>query len=152
MDEIQPTKTYELAYHLIPDLEEAKVKERMGQLEQIIAAQSGRIVFSREPRRMHLSYPIEHKHYAYFGAIEFAADAQSITHLNSTLKLEEGILRFMILKKDTSGKEMRTFGDRRRSRPMAVEKEMPAIPLTPEEESAKKEKMEKEIADVLEKI
>lgn len=150
--DVSKSKTYELAYHLNPDLEETKVKERMGQFEQIVSAGSGRILFSKEPRRMHLSYPIEHKHYGYFGTIEFTAEPGHIDGLNNSLKLEDGILRFMLVTKNSKGKELRTFGDRRRTRPTTAEKEAPVILLTPEEESAKKEKMEKEIEDVLGKI
>ena len=66
MENVATTKAYELAYHIIPDLEGADVNARAQELNDLIAQNGGSVSVSKEPRKIHLSYPIKNKNYAYF--------------------------------------------------------------------------------------
>lgn len=142
---------YELAYHITPDLEEAAAKTRGQELETLLTQSGGAVVTSREPKKIHLSYPLAHKHYAYFGVMDFSASAEAIENINAQMKLQEGILRFMVVKKPQV-KEVRALGDRSRSRRVHVAPtHKPGT--TPEIKPKQEEKIiEKELADVLEKL
>lgn len=155
-DEIE-SKVYELAYHLIPELEEADVRAHAQELSDLITRNNGSVLSSKEPRRSHLSYPIRHKQYGYFGVFEFTAPAEVIEKVNAQIKLQNDILRFLLLKKP-SNKTLRTLGEPRMGRTKArvQESAMPKTKtLTPTEREEKAEKkikteeIEKEIEEVI---
>lgn len=149
-------RNYELAYHLTPDIEEAQVKGRVQELEKFVAQSGGAVLASREPKKKHLSYPIRQKKYAYFGMLDFTGPAEMIEKLNTQMKLQNDILRYLLIVK-SDNKELRTLG-MVRSRPRMKTHE-PTAPSRKDLEQAgkpkeevKPEQMEKEIEDVLEKI
>jgi len=135
---------YELAFHLRPDLEETESKDKARKLEEILTALGGQIALSREPKKQHLSYPINHQKYGYFGTISFRAPTDEVIKLDSQLKLDTDVLRFMLVKtlenprtmRGVSGKE---HGPRTRK---AVAETKPA-------EVVKPEVMEKQLEDVI---
>jgi len=154
-------RNYELAYHLNPDIEETGLAGHVQEMEKIMAESGGSVLISREPKKKHLSYPIKKKNYAYFGVVDFSAGPEAIEKINARLKLQNDILRYLIVQKPATGKEIRILGtERPRARmrthePSAVgvgregaEKEKAAIVG----EEGKPEQIEKEIEDVLEKI
>ncbi len=109
MDSELQTTTYELAYHLTPDLEEADVAVHAQELSDAIAQNEGTIINSREPKKVHLSYPIDHKRYGYFGLFDFTAEVDVIDKLNAQLKLQNNLLRYILIKKAPEGKDFRTL-------------------------------------------
>ncbi|MBI2062739.1 MAG: 30S ribosomal protein S6 [Candidatus Yanofskybacteria bacterium] len=113
--DIQP-KTYELAYHLGPDLEEIDIKAQTQELSALVTQAGGSILTSKVPQRVHLSYMIKNKQYANFGILDFSAPTETIEKINSQIKLQGGILRYLLLKKPDEGKELRILGQYR-SRP-----------------------------------
>ena len=144
---------YELAYHFTPDMEEAAAKTKALELETTLVQSGASIVASREPKKIHLSYPLSHKHYGFFGVIEFNAEPETIDPMQTQMKLQEGILRYMIVKKPDVSKEIRTFGDQknRRSRVQVAPTHKPTVAEPAKPKSEEKE-IEKELEDVLEKI
>ncbi len=149
------SKTYELAYHLNPDLEEAAVEVQSKELSDMVTQDGGSIVTSTMPKRIHLSYPVKGKQYANFGVMNFTAPAETIEKLNSQMKLQNNVMRYLLTKVAHDGKDLRTLGEHRAyprtkvlktHEPGATEKEKPAKPL---DEAAGKE-MESEIEKVIE--
>jgi len=150
------SKTYELAYHLTPDMEEADVKAHAQELSDLISQNGGSVVTSNQPRQIHLSYPVKGKQYAHFGLINFTAPSETIEKLNAQMKLQNGVLRFLLLKEPREGKELRILG-KHWSRPTMKEKllettaqEKAPVAQKPEEKKAEGEVMEKEIEKVIE--
>ena len=121
-------KTYELAFHLNPDLEEAEVRVRLQELDGLIAQSGGSTLTSRDPRKSHLSYPIKNKHYAYFGLIDFSALPETIEKVNAQMKLQSGVMRYLLLAKPDI-KELRILGQHR-SRPRMMKTHEPAAAET----------------------
>ncbi len=156
-DEIE-SKIYELAYHLIPELEEADVKVRTQELVDLITQNNGSVLISKEPRRSHLSYPIRHKQYSYLGVLEFTAPAEAVEKINAQIKLQNDVLRFLLLKKPGNG-ALRTLGEPRAERMRARTQEptmakiKPRAPASEEEtrteSKIKTEEIEKEIEEVI---
>lgn len=147
-------KNYELAYHLNPDIEESELGAHVQELQNIITQNSGSILVSKDPKRKHLSYPIKHKHYSHFGIFDFSATPETLEKLNAQLKLQNDILRYILLKKEIEDKDLRILGVERHPRikthePTALSRE--EMERAGKEE-VKPEEMEKEIEEVLEKI
>ncbi|MEK7151263.1 MAG: 30S ribosomal protein S6 [Patescibacteria group bacterium] len=144
----QNNKNYELAYHINPDLEEAEVKMRAQELNELISKSGGSILISRDPRKSHLSYPIKNNNYAYFGTMDFSISPESIEKINSQMKLLGDVLRYLLLSKPTA-KELRILGQHR-SKPKIKTHESivtvePQKPKTMEETKQLEEELEKVI-------
>jgi len=153
MEEAITKNQYELAYHLMPELDEKELPGKVAEIEQIITDNGGAVLKSQEPRKKHLSYPIKLKHYAYFGVFEFESPAESIEKINAQLKLKIDVLRYLLIHGYGSGKVLRSLTPSgRRVRPTKTEGAQ-ARPVRPKEEpAAKPEEMEKQLEDVIENI
>lgn len=155
-EQVSDAKTYELAYHLIPDLEEAGVKAHAQELNDLITQNGGSLLTSREPRKIHLSYPVKNKNYAYFGLMDFSAIPDTIEKLNAQMKLQNGILRYLLLTKPIH-KELRVLGVYR-PRPRTIKTHdqtvMADATKKPAKEKTKEEteQLEKDIEKVIENL
>jgi len=90
---------YELAFHLNPNLEEAKVKEIKEKIESIITSNKGVISYSKEPEKIRLSYEIKHIGYSFFSYIQFnLSESMALDELNEQLKLNADVIRYLIIK------------------------------------------------------
>jgi ribosomal protein S6 len=154
------SKTYELAYHLNPELEEKDAKIQSQELFNLIAGKNGSVLSSRGPDRARLSYPIRHKQYSYFGTIDFSAPNEAVEEINARAKLQNNILRFLLIKKPSGGSGLRTLGEHRteRARPripgLAKQTDKGQTPAPAEKtekagEEIKTEEIEKEIEEVI---
>lgn len=145
-------RNYELAYHLNSDIEEADVRKSTQELEDIVSQNSATILVSKEAQKKHLSYPIKHKHYSYFGCIDFSAPPEKIEKINAQMKLQHNVLRYMITEKPNE-KDLRILGmERPHSRIRTHEAGVMTDTEKTKKEETKPEQIEKEIEDVLEKI
>lgn len=156
MAETNPdTKTYELAYHINPDLEEGRVRAHMQELNELITQSGGSVLTSRDPCKSHLSYPIKNKNYAYFGLMDFSALPEVIEKVNAQMKLQSGVLRYLLLAKPDM-KELRILGQHRtRSRVMKThEPTVAEAAKKPAKEKTKEEteQLEKDIEKVIEEL
>jgi ribosomal protein S6 len=155
--EVEP-KIYEFAYHLTPDLDEADVKTQVQEIFDLISRNQGSVLSSREPERVHLSYPIRHKQFGYFGSFDFAAPREAIEKINAQAKLQNNILRFLLIKKSFSKSGLRILGEQRMERARQKTQELPRqvgkTQATAEKEKEtgekiKTEEIEKEIEKVI---
>lgn len=144
---------YELAYHLNPDIEEGEMKNQVQELEKALTENGATVLISREPKKRPLSYPIRKKSYSYFGVLDFNASPEATEKINSQMKLQNQILRFLVLKKPSQEKGLRTLG-LERPRPRMKTHEPTAISreAAKSKEEIKPEQLEKEIEEALERI
>ena len=99
MLELEPKiENYELAFHLFPELAEEESVKKFREIEESVIQLGGTVLASREPKKQHLSYEINHKKYSFFGTLNFKAPTETIAQLESQLKLNDSILRFIVLK------------------------------------------------------
>ncbi|HEY4474586.1 MAG TPA: 30S ribosomal protein S6 [Candidatus Paceibacterota bacterium] len=90
---------YELAFHLNPNLEEAKVSEIKQNIENIITSNKGVISYSKEPEKIRLSYDIKHHGNSFFSYIQFnLSEAGALEELNEQLNLNPNVLRHLVIK------------------------------------------------------
>ncbi|PJE51481.1 MAG: 30S ribosomal protein S6 [Candidatus Yanofskybacteria bacterium CG10_big_fil_rev_8_21_14_0_10_36_16] len=138
-------KNYELAFHLTPDLETSEVEAKTEEIEKTVKKAGGNIIFVKSPVKTHLSYPLKKNHSAYFGHINFSVTPETIEKINSEMKLQASVLRYLISQKEMMEK-----------RPVH-ETTLITSTHTPERNktekpSRKPEEIEKELEEVLEKI
>lgn len=148
MLELEPKiENYELAFHLLPELAEEESVKRFREIEGAVTQLGGTILASREPKKQHLSYQINHKKYGLFGVVNFKSPTETITQLESQLKLNNSILRFLVLKIKENAKVLKTLKESTpRSR---IKTHTPPKPEEKPKEEIKPEVMEKQIEDVI---
>jgi small subunit ribosomal protein S6 len=135
--------TYELAFHLLPNIEESEVASNVEHLKGLIAQFGGTITQVVEAKKTRLSYPIRHHRYAYFGYFHFNAEPAAIAKLNAQMKLEDKVLRYLLLVLDP--KEMKNvLGQKKHSHYEASNDSA----HTPREEK----QLDQEISTVLDKM
>ncbi|MBX4211458.1 MAG: 30S ribosomal protein S6 [Candidatus Yanofskybacteria bacterium] len=138
-------QTYELAYHVNPNLEAARVTEIKNELEKMVTDNGGAISFSKEPEKTHLSYEIQHERSSYFGFIQFSLSNKDVLMgMDEQLRLHNDILRYIVLKTEPESKRpskpRSMLGQERRAR------KPEEAPVTEEQ----KKEMEKKLEDIIE--
>jgi len=144
---------YELAFHLTPDLEAADVATRVGEIQQIVTTNGGTIASAVEPRRIHLSYPIAKKHYGYFTVLNIEISPEAVIQIDTQLKLDKNVLRFMITKRDTEYKELKISSIQKSQKPrVGATHRKPEFVAKKETTVVEQKQMEVDLEKVLEKI
>ncbi len=150
------TNSYELAFHINPNIEEAKISSIKSDLEKTITSHGGMISFSKEPERTNLSYPLNKNHSSFFGYIQFNSDdAELLTSLEEQIKLNNDILRTLTIKLPPESKRKQAALRQIRSKERAERRAAEAptgrpAPKAPSE--AEEKKIEEQVEDILEKL
>ena len=143
---------YELAFHIVPNIEEAKIAEIKLELENLITSKRGVIVYSRQPEKTRLSYAINHHQSSYFGYIQFslAMPDGALQEIHEHLRHHNDILRSIILKTPSDLQRNRDMlkqlkkKERAERRPKAG----PKVQVTEEEQN----KLDEALEDIIEKL
>lgn len=147
-ENLEKISNYEIGFHLMPDLGEAEVKSGVEEIENILTKLGGNIVTVKEAKRTRLSYPINHKWQSFFGIINFRGKPETISELKKELKLQEKLMRYLILKYEENERVLRMIaGQKSRVKTRTVTQ----APKKQKEE-VKPEEMEKQIEEVIEKL
>lgn len=147
----QTKNNYELAFHLLPEIDGDEVMTKTKEVEDIIVQNGGSILRSQEAKRKHLSYPIRQKHYALFGFFDFTAPADAIEKINDQMKLQGDVLRYVVIKKGEHERILRSVTPAKK-RTMAKTQEAETLTKKTEEKMAEPEQMEKQLEEVIEKL
>lgn len=70
--------------------------EDFSKLRQILSGSDAQIIQERPVQKIKLSYPIKKFIYAFFQIIDFKVGREMLADLNSKLRLENNIIRYMI--------------------------------------------------------
>ncbi len=117
-------KSYEIAFLL-------RSLEGIGALVKHLNNLGAEIISEGEVKELKLTYPIKHLNSAYFGYVHFNFQPDSIAGLNETLKLQEGILRFLIITPPFT----KNRSERLQGGPIKPERKPILPPVTPLSES-----------------
>lgn len=131
---------YDLSYFLKPanESESAEISEK---IKEEIKKRKGEILEESQPRRTHLSYPINKLREGYLNSVKFISEPSVINLINSSLKSNPGVLRFFI--KKIVKKEGREFSTKKK----------PSSPFARKGKPQKKEpQTETQIAEIDKKI
>ena len=96
---------YEMLF-IIPnkftDEEAQGVFKKVGQL---ISSLEGKITLENYWGKKKFAYPINHEYYGYYGLYEFDLERSLIAEINNKLRLDNDVLRFLVIKKDVKNEE-----------------------------------------------
>ncbi|AEH45548.1 ribosomal protein S6 [Thermodesulfatator indicus DSM 15286] len=92
-------RKYETLFVIHPDHTDAK-DEIVEKISQIIQQDGGEVLKQDDWGMRKLAYPIEKKRQGYYYLMEFAAPAQTPPKLEQTFRIDERIMRFIVVKLD----------------------------------------------------
>ena len=91
---------YETVFILTPVLSDDKMKEAVKKYEDRLAQAGAEIVHEENWGMRKLAYPIQKKSTGFYHLIEFKADGNILADVETELKRDERILRFLTVKLD----------------------------------------------------
>ena len=91
---------YETVFILTPVLSEEQMKEAVAKFETILTNHGAEIVFKNFWGMRKLAYPIQKKSTGFYQLIEYKAEGSVIETLETELKRDERIIRFLTVKLD----------------------------------------------------
>lgn len=142
------SQNYELAFHLNPNLEETKVEEIKQNIETLITQGKGIVSYSKDPEKIHLSYPVKHQNYGYFGFIHFnLPEREALEQINEQLKLNSDVLRYLAIKMPSDLQKRQSMLKQVKMRER-VEKKARVKAATPEESK----ELDKKLEDIIENL
>lgn len=120
-----PTKAYELAYLVSPNVSEEKLGEVVIRLKNILETQGVFVTFDEFPKFRQLAYVLEkplsgkNEKYtsAYFGWMRFEANASAPIEIKAGFDKDADVVRFLIVKIDRDYKTSVHTPPRRREMP-----------------------------------
>jgi small subunit ribosomal protein S6 len=92
-------RDYELTLVISPDLGLEKTKNQISKIKKIAEELKGKVTSADEWGRIKLAYPIAKEQMGYFVLLEVNLPEDKLKEIEKKLKLEEGILRFLLVKK-----------------------------------------------------
>ena len=91
---------YETVFIVTPVLSEDQMKEAVKKFEDHLAKVGAEIVHEEHWGMRKLAYPIQKKSTGFYQLIEYKAEGEAIADLETELKRDERILRFLTVKLD----------------------------------------------------
>lgn len=147
-------QNYELAFQITANLDEADVQKTRQDLEKAVTSHGGVISFAKDPEKVRLAYPIKHQTNAHFGYMNFNLETGEAVHqIRDEIRLNNNILRFIILKQEDESKIKQEDIVRRMA--MAEKRRVRALKAAEKVAAPKGEEpmaSDKEINDKLEEI
>ena len=93
-------KQYETVFIATPVLSDAQMKEAVAKYTDFIKSNGGEIVYEEDWGLKQLAYPIQHKTSGFYYLIEFKADSQFVSTLETQYHRDERIIRFLTVALD----------------------------------------------------
>ena len=93
----QKNNNYELSFWFSSRLNDEEIEKKFDNLLKQLEKLGALIIFSQSPQLKQLAYSVKKERNAYFGYIQFEFSKDSLVHLEEDLKLNDDIIRFMVL-------------------------------------------------------
>ncbi len=95
-------RPYELMYLVQPGADEERLNAIGERLRQAITTAGGRIEKANVIGKRRLSYSIDHHRDGVYALVEFQLEPAQTREVDRTVKLQEDILRYLIVRRDQS--------------------------------------------------
>jgi small subunit ribosomal protein S6 len=95
---------YEFLYILDGVLSEEQIQDYVSRIRKFIEKNGGEIVESDEWGMRQLAYPIENRNNGYYVLLHINAPPELPSQLDRTLRIEERVLRYLVLRLDAKMK------------------------------------------------
>jgi small subunit ribosomal protein S6 len=106
-------RPFEVVYIFDSTLEEAAVNERLEKFHALVAIEGAEAPRFNHWGKRTLAYPIRKKDTGYYVIANFQADTAALPEFERALKLDEGVLRFLLVADDKDYTPTRAPGERR---------------------------------------
>jgi len=93
-------RIYELTLVVDPDLTSEKQKDQLAKIKKIITLLKGAVKKTTEWGKRELAYPIKKKNMGYYFLWEIELPEKNLGEFYRKIKLEEGIMRYLLVKKE----------------------------------------------------
>lgn len=93
-------RDYELVLVIDPDLAEGDQKKEIAKVKKIIKELKGKVEKTDEWGKRELAYPIKKKNMGYYFLLAIKLPVSTPTQVENKLKLEEKIIRYLLVKKE----------------------------------------------------
>ncbi len=95
-------RNYEGVFIISPDLSQEASKGVVTQIQELVSKNGGRVDGIQEWGRKRLAYKINRKHEGQYVLFNFQLDSSQTKKLEQALKLNDNLLRFLIVNKEKS--------------------------------------------------
>jgi len=103
-------RDYELTLVVPPQLRAEKQKEQLEKIKKIISSLKGEVKRTEEWGKKQLAYPIKKSEMGYYFFWEIQLPEKSLGEFNQKLRIEEGLLRYLIVKIEKRQKDQKAKG------------------------------------------
>ncbi|MBI3252558.1 MAG: 30S ribosomal protein S6 [Candidatus Omnitrophica bacterium] len=93
-------RNYEGVFILSPDLSGEASKSLVAQVQELISKNGGHVDGLQEWGKRRLAYKIKKKHEGHYVLFNFQMDSNQTKKLEQSLRLNDGLLRFLLVNKD----------------------------------------------------
>ncbi|MCD4762185.1 30S ribosomal protein S6 [bacterium] len=143
---------YELLYIVLNEFSEEELGTVAKKVKDTIVDNGGVVTFQEEWGKKKLAYPIKHFNYGYYSLIEFDAESERVEKMNDLLRMNNEVLRHLIVVAKKWTKEDREKEESARIKRAEKEK----MPKEEEKEEEKKmvkpEKKKVDLKDLDDKL
>lgn len=91
---------YEMMFIVKTTVDEATVKNSIENLKSVITSMKGEITEEKDMGQRQLAYPIKKEITGFYYVVNFNATSEIVNELNRKAKIDENIIRHMIIKLD----------------------------------------------------
>ena len=91
------TRQYEVVYIFDSALEEPTINEKLTRFHSLIQQPSAEAPQVSHWGKRTLAYPIKKHETGYYAVAKFEADAKALPEFERAIKLDEGVLRFLVV-------------------------------------------------------
>jgi small subunit ribosomal protein S6 len=113
---------YETVFITTPVLSESQMKETVDKFRSLLVQNNATIVNEENWGLRKLAYPIQKKTTGFYYLIEFQAEGDILTKLETEYKRDERIIRFLIVRLDKYGVEYSIRKRKKRENPETTSK------------------------------
>lgn len=106
-------RPFEVVYIFDSTLEETAVNERLEKFHALVAIEGAEAPRFNHWGKRTLAYPIRKKDTGYYVVANFSADTAALPEFERALKLDDGVLRFLLVTDDKDYTPTRAPGERR---------------------------------------
>lgn len=96
---------YEILFIIPNRFTDEEAQEVFKKVGQLITSLEGKISLENYWGKKKFAYPIKGEYYGYYGLFEFELERAAVTEINNKLRLDNNIVRFLIVKKDVKSEE-----------------------------------------------
>ena len=127
-------KQYETVFIATPVLSDSQMKEAVAKYVNLIKDNGGEVVYEEDWGLKQLAYPIQHKTSGFYYLIEFKADPQFVSTLETQYHRDERIIRYLTVALDKDAVAYAEHRRQVRAAKAAPKAEEPAAEVEPKAE------------------